>query len=96
MRMDGQEESSNVEDVRGSTGGRGLKLGIGGTLLALVASYFLGIDPSVILGLTQGGSAGPASRSGTCPGLPDRGPARPPQSWRIRSRATSWTTGCSG
>jgi uncharacterized protein len=53
VRWDDLRQSSNVEDVRGSTGGggRGLKLGIGGTLLALVASYFLGIDPRVILGL---------------------------------------------
>ena len=55
MRWDDLRESSNVEDVRGSTGGggRGLKLGIGGTLLALVASYFLGIDPRVMLGLVS-------------------------------------------
>ena len=53
MRWDDLRQSSNVEDVRGSTGGggRGLKFGLGGTLLALVASYFLGIDPRVILGL---------------------------------------------
>lgn len=53
MRWDDLRESSNVEDVRDSTGGggRGLKFGVGGTLLALVASYFLGIDPRVILGL---------------------------------------------
>ena len=55
MRWDDLRQSDNVEDVRGSTGGggggRGLKLGLGGTLLALVASYFLGIDPRVMLGL---------------------------------------------
>jgi uncharacterized protein len=52
VRWDDLRQSSNVEDVRGSTGaGRGLKLGIGGTLLALLASYFFGIDPRVILGL---------------------------------------------
>jgi predicted metalloprotease len=55
VRWDDFRESSNVEDVRGSTGGggRGLKLGIGGTLLALAASYFLGIDPRVMLGLVS-------------------------------------------
>ncbi|MBS0366773.1 MAG: zinc metallopeptidase [Proteobacteria bacterium] len=57
MRWDDLRESSNVEDVRGSTGGGGggpgLKLGIGGTLLALGAAYFLGIDPRVILGLVS-------------------------------------------
>jgi predicted metalloprotease len=52
VRWDDLRQSSNVEDVRGSTGGgRGLKLGLGGTLLALIASYFFGIDPRVILGL---------------------------------------------
>ena len=52
MRWDDLRESTNVEDVRGSTGGgRGLRIGIGGTLLALIASYFLGIDPRLILGL---------------------------------------------
>ena len=63
MRWDDLRQSSNVEDVRGSTGGggRGLKLGLGGTLLALVASYFLGIDPRVILGLMSAApSQGPA------------------------------------
>jgi uncharacterized protein len=61
VRWDDLRQSSNVEDVRGSTGGggRGLKLGLGGTLLALVASYFLGIDPRVILGLM---SAAPSSQ----------------------------------
>jgi len=52
VRWDDLRESTNVEDVRGSTGGgRGLRIGIGGTLLALIASYFLGIDPRLILGL---------------------------------------------
>ena len=52
MRWDDLRQSSNVEDVRGSTGGgRGLKLGVGGTLLALVVSYFLGVDPRLLLGL---------------------------------------------
>ncbi|NSL56562.1 KPN_02809 family neutral zinc metallopeptidase [Uliginosibacterium aquaticum] len=50
MRMDG-DESSNIEDRRGSRmipGGRG-GLGLGGIVIALAASYFLGIDPSVVL-----------------------------------------------
>jgi uncharacterized protein len=52
VRWDDLRQSDNVEDVRGSTGGgRGLKIGIGGTIIALVASYFLGIDPRVMLGL---------------------------------------------
>jgi predicted metalloprotease len=69
MRWDDLRESTNVEDVRASTGGRaGLKLGIGGTLLALAASYFLGVDPRVLLGLmsavpTQ--QSAPAAHYGT-------------------------------
>jgi predicted metalloprotease len=70
VRWDDFRQSSNVEDVRGSTGGggRGLKLGLGGTLLALVASYFLGIDPRVILGLMSaapGTAPAPVAAQGT-------------------------------
>jgi uncharacterized protein len=69
VRWDDLRESSNVEDVRGSTGGgRGLKIGLGGTLLALIASYFFGIDPRLILGLMNAvpnQSSAPAVSSGT-------------------------------
>jgi predicted metalloprotease len=69
VRWDDLRQSSNVEDVRGSTGGgRGLKIGLGGTLLALIASYFFGIDPRVILGLMNAvpnQSSAPAVSSGT-------------------------------
>lgn len=53
MRLDDQDESSNVEDRRGSVGGgigRG-GIGLGTIVIAIAASYFFGIDPSVILGL---------------------------------------------
>jgi uncharacterized protein len=54
MRWDDLRRSSNVEDYRGSTfGGPGLKLGVGGTLIVAAAAYFLGVDPSVILGLAS-------------------------------------------
>lgn len=70
MRWDDLRESTNVEDVRDSTGGGGpgLKLGVGGTLLALAASYFLGIDPRLILGLVSAvptQTSVPAARTGT-------------------------------
>jgi predicted metalloprotease len=66
MRWQGSRRSSNVEDYRGSRfGGSGLKLGVGGTLIALVAGYFLGIDPRLILGLTESLPSGPAPTAQT-------------------------------
>ena len=65
MRTDGRE-SDNVEDRRGQSG-RGLPggarigrggLGAGAVVLALVASYFLGIDPRIVLGLLGGADVG--------------------------------------
>lgn len=65
MRLDGQRESDNVDDVRdGSSNSGGLggliggRLGLGGVAVALVASYFLGINPLTVLSLLNGG--GPA------------------------------------
>jgi predicted metalloprotease len=58
MQWDDGQQSENVEDVRGSGGGLpfgGRTIGIGTVVVALVASYFFGIDPSVILGLAGGG-----------------------------------------
>lgn len=58
MRLDDQRDSDNVEDRRGGGGfSGGRSIGIGGIVLALVASYFFGVDPSTILGfLDQSGS----------------------------------------
>ena len=63
MRMDDQRNSDNVEDRRGSgMGGSGLRfgggrgrLGLGTIAIALVASYFLGINPLTVLGMLSGG-----------------------------------------
>jgi uncharacterized protein len=61
MRLDNERESENVEDRRGEGGrggfGVGKGVGLGTVILALAASYFLGIDPSVILGIFSGGGA---------------------------------------
>jgi predicted metalloprotease len=66
MRWQGSRRSNNVEDYRGSRfGGGGLKLGVGGTLVALVAAYFLGIDPRLILGMSQSVSSGPEPQAQT-------------------------------
>ena len=56
MRLEDQERSSNVEDRRGMSVGRGVAGGgIGIVVIALVAMLF-GVDPSVILnsGLVSG------------------------------------------
>jgi len=53
MRIDDHRESDNVEDRRGGGGiGRG-GIGIGGILLALVVSYFTGINPLTLLGVIE-------------------------------------------
>ena len=62
MRLDDERESDNVEDRRGgggmSFGGSGIGgLGIGGVIVALVASYFLGINPATLLNMLDGGAA---------------------------------------
>lgn len=60
MKWEGQRESDNVQDVRGSGGGRGLPiggrgLGVGGIVVALLASWAFGINPLTVLGLLDGG-----------------------------------------
>jgi len=54
MRWRTSRRSSNVEDYRGRSFGvgSGLKLGLGG-VVALVAAYFFGLDPRMILGLLE-------------------------------------------
>jgi predicted metalloprotease len=61
MRWEGGRESDNIEDRRGAGSGGGMRRGIAGggigvVLIAIVA-MFLGIDPSMILGLFGGGGA---------------------------------------
>ncbi len=64
MRLDGERESENVEDLRsggGGGGGGGFRIGGGrgiglGTLaIALVAGWVFGINPLAILGMLDGG-----------------------------------------
>jgi predicted metalloprotease len=66
MRWDDFRESTNIEDARATSGGGGpgLRFGVGGTLLALAASYFFGVDPRLIMGLM---SAVPSSQQTTAP-----------------------------
>ncbi len=60
MKWENNRESDNVEDRRGSggMGGFGLggrSVGIGTIVIALIGSYFLGINPSTIISLLSGG-----------------------------------------
>jgi uncharacterized protein len=80
MDTEGRRESDNVEDRRGSGGGMGggggiggRHVGIGGIVIALVASYFLGINPMTVLGILGGGGGGATQQV-------SQGPAqRPPK-----------------
>ncbi|HWH75253.1 MAG TPA: neutral zinc metallopeptidase [Methylibium sp.] len=61
MKWEDQERSDNVEDRRGGgrlpglpTGGRGI--GLGTIVVALLASWLLGVNPLTVLGLLGGGS----------------------------------------
>lgn len=57
MKWKGNRKSANVEDRRGSRGvglGGG-SIGIGTIAIALVASYFFGIDPGVVLSMLGDG-----------------------------------------
>ncbi len=69
MKWDGNRQSDNVEDRRdgggssgrGGLGGRGI--GIGSIAIALVVSYFLGINPMTVLSLLSGSGPAPQSQS---------------------------------
>jgi uncharacterized protein len=63
MRWRDGRRSTNVEDVRGRSGGgggfRGGGAGLGiGSLVVVAAAYFLGVDPRLVMGLLEGGAAG--------------------------------------
>ncbi|HEY1129335.1 MAG TPA: neutral zinc metallopeptidase [Roseateles sp.] len=65
MKWEGQRESDNVEDARGGGGRGGLPIGgrgigLGGIVIALLASWVLGVNPLTVLGLLGGGGDGAA------------------------------------
>ena len=71
MKMGDEQESSNVEDVRGSGGG-GFRpvhgIGLGTIAVALIGSWIFGLNPLQVLGLLSGG--GPqAGTSASAPGV---------------------------
>jgi uncharacterized protein len=76
MKWEGNRESENVEDRRGDGGGGGgfgiggRSVGIGTVVIALVASYFLGVSPGTVINVLSGGG-GPAP-------VVQQGPAKAP------------------
>ena len=75
MKWEGNRESDNVEDLRGSGGGSGggglpmlggRGIGIGGIVVALLASWAFGINPLTVLSALDGSAVqtapGPAQR----------------------------------
>src|ERR1019366_4842126 len=87
MRLDDERESDNVEDMRGASGGGGFggrTIGIGGVVVVLVASYFLGVDPSVLLGMLSGDSGpGPPVPAQVAQGPAPHPPATDPQAMLV-------------
>jgi predicted metalloprotease len=98
--MDGQDESSNVEDARGSSGGGGggfrfgggRGIGLGTVAIALVAGWVFGINPLTVLGLLGGGGQGVQTAPASPPTKP---PANDPQatfvSKVLRSTEVVWS-----
>ncbi len=76
MKWEGNRQSDNVEDRRGSPGGGGgggmrlggRGIGLGSIVIALVAGWIFGINPLTVLGLLSGGS-GPAPQAQSGPAL---------------------------
>jgi predicted metalloprotease len=68
MKWEGNRQSDNVEDRRdgggsGRSGLGGRGIGIGSIAIALVVSYFLGINPMTVLSLLSGGGPAPQTQS---------------------------------
>lgn len=72
MRLDDVEESSNVEDRRGSTPGRAVAGGGIGLVIIAVIVMLMGGDPSKLLGAAQGSGA-MTQQSNVGPGVDDEG-----------------------
>jgi predicted metalloprotease len=78
MKLDDSRRSDNVEDDRGGGGGiRGIHLGLGGTLAVIVIGYFMGVSPSTLLSLLNGGE--PQAVTPAAPAPADRAPGNDPQ-----------------
>jgi uncharacterized protein len=93
MRMEGQDESQNVEDARSSSGFRPIHgIGLGTIVLALIGGWVFGVNPLQLLGLMSGGGTTTAT-------APDQSLSAPPAgdaqarfvSQILRSTEQVWT-----
>ena len=98
MRMDGQEESSNVEDVRGMGGGGGgfgfggRGLSIGGIVIAVIVGWIFGINPLQLLGMMDGPDGGTTvQQQGPAPAPPKEDAGARFVSQVLRSTEQVWT-----
>ena len=98
MRMEGQDESQNVEDARGSSGFRPIHgIGLGTIALALIGGWIFGVNPLQLLGLMSGG--GTTASTAPTSMAPDQSAAAPPAgdaqahfvSQILRSTEQVWT-----
>ena len=82
MQWNDGRQSDNVEDVRGSSGGGGIggrTIGLGSVAIALLASYFFGVDPGMVLNLLSGGGGGVATTQQSPQPAAPSGPSTDPQ-----------------
>jgi len=98
MRMEGQDESQNVEDARGSSGFRPIHgIGLGTIALALIGGWVFGVNPLQLLGLMSGG--GTTASTAPTSMAPDQSVSAPPTgdaeahfvSQILRSTEQVWT-----
>ncbi|WP_415033709.1 neutral zinc metallopeptidase [Azonexus sp.] len=97
MRMDDYRNSDNVEDRRGGGGGGGLRLGGGrmglGTIaIALVASYFLGVNPLTVINMLAGGGMPALEQQAPASAPPANDPTAQFVSKVLASTEDTWNT----
>ncbi len=92
MDMNDQEESRNVEDVRGSSGGfrpiHGISLGT--VAVALVGGWLLGVNPLQVLGLLAGGGGVQPAPPQPAASSPEEDAQRKFVAQVLRSTETVW------
>ena len=96
MRLDDLRESSNLEEARGGSRGRGIGiggLGVGGTVVVLLISMALGVDPRTLLDF--GGASDPGTGPADAPSDPQAQASDPQRRFVAKILAStedSWGT----